>query len=71
LVYSNEPLSKAMAGQASVKDCEDYVQKHGVQDILKNCIAKICQDRPAQPYKWLKDYFDKLERVWTVANGSN
>ncbi len=61
-----------MASQASVKDCEDYIQKYGIQDILKNCIAKICQERPAQPYKWLKDYFDKIERVseWNVKPNS-
>lgn len=52
-----------MAGQVSVGDCEDYIQKHGIQDILKNCISKICQERPAQPYMWFKEHFDKLDRV--------
>ena len=52
-----------MANQATVEECEEYIQRHGVQQILKNCIAKICQERPLQPYSWLKDYFDKLDRV--------
>ena len=52
-----------MANQVGVQECEDYIQKHGVQDILKNCISKMCQEHPLQPYTWLKEYFDKLDRV--------
>ena len=54
-----------MAKQASVQDCEDYIQVHNIQPILKECIVKICQEKPANPYKWFRMYFDKLERVRT------
>ncbi len=47
----------------SVQDCEDYIEQHGVQAILKECIAKICQTRPERPYRWLREYFEKLEKV--------
>lgn len=48
---------------ASVQDYEDYITQHGIQLILKECIVKICKDRPGNPYKWLREYFDKLDRV--------
>lgn len=53
--------STAQSGSASVEDCEDYIEKHGIQGILKECIAKICQEQPANPYKWLSTYFSALD----------
>jgi len=47
----------------TMQDCEDYVEQKGIQAILKECIAKICQERPDNPYKWFREYFEKLERV--------
>lgn len=47
----------------SVQDVEDFVEQHDIQAIIKECIAKICYDRPANVYKWFRDYFEKLERV--------
>lgn len=52
-----------MASQASVQECEAYIEQHGIQAILKECIAKICQERPAKPYKWLREYFVSLANV--------
>lgn len=49
--------------QFGVQECEDYVEQHGIQSILKECIAKICQERPDKPYRWLKEYFEKLDKV--------
>lgn len=54
---------KMATSTTSVQDCEDYIEQHGIQAILKECIAKICQERPAQPYKWLTAYFDRLDKV--------
>ena len=54
---------KKMAGTSTVQDCEDYIEQNGIQAILKECIAKICQDRPDKPFKWLREYFEKLEKV--------
>ena len=60
-----ESFSK-MASQASVQECESYIELRGIQGILKECIAKICQERPAKPYKWLREYFEQLEKVRIV-----
>ena len=53
----------ASGKESNVQECEDYVEKHGIQGILKDCIAKLCQERPANPYKYLREYFEKLEKV--------
>ena len=57
-----------MASQASVQECEAYIEQHGIQAILKECIAKICQERPAKPYKWLREYFVTLAMVSLIIN---
>ena len=44
-----------------MEDCEEYIEKHGIQGLLKECIAKICQEQPANPYKWLSSYFSALD----------
>lgn len=56
-----------MASQASVQECEAYIEQHGIQAILKECIAKICQERPAKPYKWLREYFVSLANVSSIS----
>ena len=53
-----------MADSATVQECEDYIEKNGIQTILKECIAKICQERPDRPFKWLREHFEKLEKVF-------
>jgi len=46
----------------TVQDSEEYIEQNNIQAILKECIAKICQDRPANPYKWFREHFERLER---------
>ena len=49
--------------EATVQECEDYIEQHGIHAILKDAIAKICQERPQNPMKYLRDYFDSLIKV--------
>ena len=46
-----------------MRECEDYVQRHNVQQILKDCIVQLCVARPDNPISFLREYFQKLERV--------
>lgn len=48
--------------EASVQECEEYIEQHGIHGILKEAIAKLCQDRPQNPMKYLRDYFDSLNK---------
>lgn len=47
----------------SLYDCEAYVQRHNIQQILKECIVQLCVSKPPNPISFLKEYFLKLEKV--------
>uniref|UniRef100_A0A8C8Y2E1 RIIa domain-containing protein n=1 Tax=Panthera leo TaxID=9689 RepID=A0A8C8Y2E1_PANLE len=49
----------------SLKGCELYVQKHGVQQVLKDCIVHLCVSKPDRPMKFLREHFEKLEKEET------
>ncbi|KAM6156169.1 cAMP-dependent protein kinase type I-beta regulatory subunit [Rhynchocyon petersi] len=46
----------------SLKGCELYVQKHGIQQVLKECIVHLCIAKPERPMTFLREYFEKLEK---------
>ena len=54
---------KNMDEEQSLRECEAYVQKHDIQKILKECIVQLCVSRPDNPISFLREYFQKLERV--------
>lgn len=59
--------SKEQDGEAeAMRQCEDYVERHNIQSILKECIFQLCISKPADPYKFLREYFEKLEKVGIV-----
>ena len=50
--------------ERSMRECEQYVQKHNIQQmLLKDCIVQLCTSRPDRPMAFLKEYFDRLEKV--------
>lgn len=48
--------------EQSLRECEAYVQRHHIQQILKDCIVQLCVARPDQPITFLRQYFQKLEK---------
>uniref|UniRef100_A0A672YMM1 cAMP-dependent protein kinase type I-alpha regulatory subunit n=1 Tax=Sphaeramia orbicularis TaxID=375764 RepID=A0A672YMM1_9TELE len=48
-----------------LRECEQYVQKHNIQQLLKDCIIQLCTSRPDRPMAFLRDYFDRLEKEET------
>jgi cAMP-dependent protein kinase regulator len=52
-----------MDEEQSLRECEDYVQKHNIQGILKEAIVQLCVVRPTNPVGFLREYFQRLERV--------
>ena len=36
-----------------------------IQKILKECIVQLCVSRPDNPVSFLREYFQRLERVST------
>ncbi|KAG1706988.1 cAMP-dependent protein kinase regulatory subunit [Nymphon striatum] len=55
--------------EQSLRDCEAYVQKHNIQQILKDSIVQLCVTRPENPIRFLKEYFQKLERLKRLDDG--
>lgn len=49
--------------ERSMRECEQYVQKHNIQQLLKDCIVQLCTSRPDRPMAFLREYFDRLEKV--------
>lgn len=50
----------------TLKDCEAYVSKHNIKDLLKDCIVQLCLRKPEHPITFLKQHFEKLEKVIVV-----
>ena len=54
----------------SLREVEAYVKKHDIQQILKECIVQLCINRPETPLTFLREYFEKLEKVSTICHCS-
>jgi cAMP-dependent protein kinase regulator len=48
--------------EQSLRECEAYVQRHNIQQILKDCIVQLCVGRPENPITFLREYFQALEK---------
>ncbi|RXN31507.1 COP9 signalosome complex subunit 1 [Labeo rohita] len=48
--------------ERSLRECERYVQKHNIQQLLKDCIVQLCTNRPERPMAFLREYFERLEK---------
>jgi len=45
----------------SVAECTDYLTQHGIQAAMKECLEKLCRERPTNPFRFMKEYFGRLE----------
>lgn len=55
--------SAATEEERSLRECELYVQKHNIQALLKDSIVQLCTARPERPMAFLREYFERLEKV--------
>ena len=66
LYHHNTPQAKMATNtdeEHSLKEVEAYVKKHDIQQILKECIVQLCIGRPENPFSFLREYFERLEKV--------
>jgi cAMP-dependent protein kinase regulator len=47
--------------EQTVRDCEAYIAKHDIQNILRDCIVQLCLKKPTNPIEFLASYFDKFD----------
>ena len=57
------PPAQPLEEDESLRGCELYVQRHGVQQVLKDCIVHLCVSKPERPMRFLREHFEKLEKV--------
>ncbi|TNN74614.1 cAMP-dependent protein kinase type I-alpha regulatory subunit [Liparis tanakae] len=55
-------LGTSSEEERSLRECEQYVQKHNIQQLLKDCIVQLCTSRPDRPMAFLREYFERLEK---------
>lgn len=56
-------MASSFEEEQSLRECENYIQSHNIQRVLKDCIVQLCVARPDNPVSFLRQYFQKLERV--------
>lgn len=56
-------MASTFEEEQSLRECENYIQTHSIQRVLKDCIVQLCVIRPENPISFLRQYFQKLERV--------
>jgi hypothetical protein len=64
----NESSNNNSNEDQTLKDCEAYVSKHSIKDLLKDCIVQLCLRKPDHPITFLKQHFEKLEKVSAIVD---
>lgn len=59
----NKTEMDSMEEEQCLHQCENYIQNHNIQTLLKDCIVQLCLHKPENPVVFLRQYFQKLERV--------
>jgi cAMP-dependent protein kinase regulator len=54
-------VDKSSSSEQTVRDCEAYIAKHDIQNLLRDCIVQLCLNKPPNPIQFLANYFDKLD----------
>lgn len=58
-----DTMASTLEEQQRLQECMDYIASNSIQNLLKDCIVKLCITRPDDPVIFLRKYFQKLERV--------
>ncbi|ESO10754.1 hypothetical protein HELRODRAFT_72321 [Helobdella robusta] len=48
---------------SNMKEIENYIRSHDIQQLLKDSIIQLCLHRPENPFAFLRQHFEKLDRV--------
>jgi cAMP-dependent protein kinase regulator len=54
-------VDNTSSSEQTVRDCEAYIAKHDIQNLLRDCIVQLCLKKPSNPIQFLSNYFDKLD----------
>ena len=59
----NSNLNKSFKEEETLRECDHYVSRHNIKDLLKECIVQLCLKKPDNPVSYLRQHFEKLEKV--------
>ena len=54
-------VDNSSSSEQTVRDCEAYIAKHDIQNLLRDCIVQLCLKKPSNPIQFLASYFEKLD----------
>ncbi|XP_010857082.1 PREDICTED: cAMP-dependent protein kinase type I-beta regulatory subunit-like [Bison bison bison] len=57
------PGAQQLDEDDGLRACELYVQRRGIQQVLKDCIVQLCLAKPERPMRFLREHFERLEKV--------
>jgi cAMP-dependent protein kinase regulator len=64
-------VDNASSSEQTVRDCEAYIAKHDIQNLLRDCIVQLCLKKPTNPIQFLSNYFDKLDSQTSTTKKPN
>ncbi|KAB0383351.1 hypothetical protein FD755_005268 [Muntiacus reevesi] len=56
------PGAQQLDEEDGLRACELYVQRRGIQQVLKDCIVQLCLAKPERPMRFLREHFERLEK---------
>lgn len=59
------------AEDQTLRECESYVNKHNVKELLKDCIVQLCLKKPENPISFLRQHFERLDKEQKAVNGNS
>ncbi|VDK75818.1 unnamed protein product [Onchocerca ochengi] len=60
LRFSFDMASGDSSEEAQLAQCQAYVQRHNIQQLVKEAIVSLCINKPENPVLFLKEHFEKL-----------
>lgn len=46
--------------EIQLAQCQQYVQRHNIQQLVKEAIVNLCIHKPNDPILFLKEHFEKI-----------
>jgi cAMP-dependent protein kinase regulator len=46
--------------EAQLAQCQAYVHRHNIQQLVKEAVVSLCIHKPENPVVFLKEHFEKL-----------
>ncbi|UJR24582.1 hypothetical protein I4U23_005957 [Adineta vaga] len=59
-------IDNTISSDHTVRECEVYISKHDIQNILRDSIVQLCLKKPTNPIEFLANHFDNLSNQKSI-----